>query len=165
MFDLLKLCYIRAIVVDAKSGFNNLMSEDSDKDIEKDKTENYRLNMERNKRKERIFSINEDCSENSDKNKNVLTKEKVTELQAHNYSDIRAFISSLPIYGKDVNLEKFRPNGEKYSCGKMPVSLIKINMSIFCKRLEEEFNLKQNLRMPRKNIDLNFNYLEEFFSF
>ena len=158
MFDLLKLCYIRTIVVDVKSGFNNLMSKDNFEDIEKNKTQNYRLNMKRNKRRELILSNNEDASsENSDKNKNVLTKEKLIELQVHNYSDIKAFIASLPIYGKDVNLERFRPNGDKYSVGKIPESLIKINMSIFCKNMEKKFHLEQNLRRPKKNINLDNN--------
>ena len=80
------------------------------------------------------------------------------ELQIQNYSSIRAFIVSLPIYGKDVILERFRPNGDKYSVGKVHESLIKIHMSTFCKRLEEKFHLEENMKnRKKKSINLNFN--------
>mgnify|MGYP002623817560 CR=1 FL=1 len=161
MFDLLKLHYIRTFVVESKSGLNNLMSKDDYEDKEKDKKESYRLNVKRNNRKNRIFTIDEDdSSENSEKNKNknILTNEKIAELQTHNYSYIRAFISSLPLYGKEVNLERFRPNGDKYSVGKVHMSLIKIHMSNFCKRIDEKFNLEQiSKSRPKKSINLNIN--------
>jgi len=161
MFDLLKLCYIRTFVVDVKSGFNNLKSEDEFEYIDKDKKENYRLDIKKNKRKKRLFSVDEDySSEDSEKNRNtnILTNEKLTELQEHNYFDIRNFINSLPIYGKDVNLERFRPNGDKYSVGKVHMSLIKIHMSNFCKRIDEKFQLEQNFgNKAKKSINLNIN--------
>ena len=42
-------------------------------------------------------------------------------------------------------LERFRPNGDKYSVGKVHESLIKIHMSTFCKRIDEKFHLKENM--------------------
>jgi hypothetical protein len=49
-----------------KSGFNNLRSKDNYEDIEKDKKENYRINIRRTKRKEKNFYIEEeDSSEES----------------------------------------------------------------------------------------------------
>ena len=75
-----------------------MRSNDNSKD-----TGNYRLNTKINKRKERFFSIDEDDSlDNSKKNKNISTNDKLTELQIHNYSYIRVFIVSYGIYGKDV---------------------------------------------------------------
>ena len=70
MFDLLKLCYIRTLVVDAKSGLNNLRSKDDFEDIEKDQKESYKLYIKRNKKKKRNLSIDEDDSSgDSDNNK------------------------------------------------------------------------------------------------
>jgi len=163
MFNLLKLTYIRTFVVDVKSGFNNLKSEDEleYKEKDKDKIENYRLDIKRTKRKKRLFSVDEEySSEESEKirNTNILTNERLTELQEHNYFDIRNFINSLPIYGKDVNLERFRPNGDKYSVGKVHMSLIKIQMSNFCKRVDEKLHLDQNLgNKHKKSINFNVN--------
>ena len=161
MFDLLKLCYIRTFVVEVKSGFNNLKSEDENEYLGNNKKENYRLDIKRTKRKKKFFSIEEDySSEESEKNinTNILTNEKLIELQEHNYSDIRGFINSLPIYGKDVYLERFRPNGDKYSVGKVPMSLIKIHMSNFLKRIDKKFQLEQNFgNKAKKSINLNIN--------
>ena len=115
IFDLLKLCYIRTLVVDEKSGLNILKSIDEIEDIEKSQKENYSLNFNRNKRKRRnhLNDVDESSVESDDnKNKNILTKDKLIELQVQNYSAIRAFIISLPIYGRDVILERFRPNGD-----------------------------------------------------
>jgi len=161
MFDLLKLCYIRTLVVDVKSGFNNLRNKDDFEDIEKDQKEIYRINFTKNRKKKRNLSIyEEESSDDSDNNinNNILTKDKVIELQVQNYSSIKNFIVSLPIYGRDVILERFRPNGDKYSVGKVHESLIKIHMSTFCKRIDEKFNLGENMRnMKKKSIKLSFN--------
>ena len=162
MFDLLKLSYIRTLVVDVKSGFNNLRSKDDFEDIEKGQKENYRLNFNRNRKKKRNHSIEEDESsdDSNNNNKNILTKDKVIELQVQNYSIIKAFIVSLPLYGRDVNLERFRPNGDKYSVGKVHESLIKIQMSNFCKRIDEKFNFQEYMRNRKKKsiINLKANY-------
>ena len=74
------------------------------------------------------------------------------ELQIQNYSDIRAFIVSLPIYGSDVILERFRPNRDKYSVGKIHESLIKIHMNTFCKRIDEKFHLEETMGDRKKRV-------------
>jgi len=161
MFDLLKLCYIRTLVVDVKSGFNNLRNKDDFEDIEKNQKEIYRINFTKNRRKKRNLSIYEDeSSDDSDNNKtnSILTKDKLIELQIQHFSSIRNFIVSLPIYGRDVILERFRPNGDKYSVGKIHESLIKIHMSTFCKRIDEKFHFGENMKnMKKKSIYLNAN--------
>ena len=161
MFDLLKLCYIRTLVVDVKSGFNNLRIKVDFEDIEKSQKESYSLNFNRIKMKKRKLSNDENESSDdshNNKNKNILTKDKLIELQVQNYSAIRAFIISLPIYGRDVILERFRPNGDKYSAGKVYESLIKMHMSSFFKRIDEKFHLEENMRNRRKkSINLNIN--------
>jgi len=160
MFDLLKLCYIRTLVVKVKSGFNNLKNKDDFED-KKDLKESYTLNFNRIIRRKRKLSNDEDeSSDESDRNENnnILNKDKLIELQVQNYSSIRTFIITLPIFGRDVILERFRPNGDKYSIGKINESLIKIHMSKFCQRADEKFHLKENLRNKRKeSIILNVN--------
>ena len=162
MFYLNTLSYIRVYVVDKKSGLNNLKNEEFEKDninkIENDKNEFKKSNK---KRKIRELS-DEESSENSDRKKNnILTKEKIMELQVLNYSEIRNFIFSLPIYGSDVNLERFRPNGDKYSASKITESLIKIQMSHFCHRMDERLKIDQKTKKKKnKNIPINVNNFE-----
>jgi hypothetical protein len=83
---------------------------------------------------------------------NILTKEKIAELQVHNYESIRNFIFSLPMYASDVGLERFRPNGEKYSASKMTEPLLKIQVSKFCKRMNEKYKIDQMIK--KKKIKL-----------
>ena len=162
MFYLNTLSYIRVYVVDKKSGLNNLKNEEFEKDninkIENDKNEFRKSNK---KKKIRELS-DEESSENSDRKKsNILTKEKIMELQVLNYLEIRNFIFSLPIYGSDVHLERFRPNGDKYSASKITESLIKIQISNFCKRMEERLKIEQKGKKRKiKNISNSFNHIE-----
>ena len=85
------------------------------------------------------------------KNNVALTKEKILELQVHNHIGIKNFIFSLPLYGLDVSLERFRPNGDKYSASKMTEPLIKIQISNFCKRIDEKIHLVQNAKKNKNN--------------
>jgi hypothetical protein len=60
------------------------------------------------------------------------------------------------MYGGDVNLEKFRPTGDKYSASKIHESLLKIHISTFCKRIEETYHLEQNMKKKKaKNNNIN----------
>jgi hypothetical protein len=77
-------------------------------------------------------------------------------LQANNYLEIRNFVFDLPVYGSDVALEKFRPNGDKYSASKITESLIKIKISKFCKTLEEKYHFEQNFKKKKSKL-LNIN--------
>ena len=160
MFDLLNLSYIRTLLVDKKSGYKNLRSEEEIK--ENAEFENNKLVIKKNtKKRKKNISIEEeddDLSENSDKIKNLLTREKISELQVHNYIEIKNFIFSLPLYGSDVALERFRPNGDKYSASKITESLIKIQISTFCKRIDEIPNLakkKKNKSIHNVNNNLD----------
>ena len=162
MFDLLSLNYIRTLVVDKKSGLRNLRNIDDDNNkiiIEKNK-----LNIKKNRKKTKssITGDDNESPEDSEKKKNtiLITKEKLIELQTNNSFEIKDFIFTLPMYGKDIALEKFRPNGEKYSASKITEPLIKIHISSFCKRIEEKVHLHQNIR-KRKNTNLiNNNQIE-----
>ena len=163
LFDLLSLNYIRTIIVEEKTGLRNLR--DFEDNIDNDEIENTgRSNKTKkiDKVKKKIIYEEKDSSTDSDKNanKNLLTKDKILELQVHDFLEIKNFIFTLPIYGQDVSLEKFRPNGEKYSASKISEALIKIKVSTFCKTLEEKYHLEQNFK-KKKNKSLNPNkYLD-----
>ena len=159
IFYLNNLSYRRIYVVDKKTGLRNLKNEEQEKDnnIEENINKSEHKNIKRRKRN--IYLSEGDSSDDSEKNKtNILTKEKILELQALNHPDIKNFIVSLPIYGSDVALEKFRPNGDKYSASKITEPLIKIQLSQFCKRMEERFHIEQNSKKKKhKSINEYFN--------
>ena len=160
LFDLINLNYIRTLIVKQKSGFRNLRNfeEEKEKDIEEIKA----FEAKKIKKRRKNLEIEEESSEESPNNdfKIELTKEKILELQVQNYPEIKNFIYSLPIYGTDVGLEKFRPNGEKYSAYKMTESLIRIQVNNFCKRVEEKLRLDQNFkRKKNKNISSNVSHI------
>ena len=158
MFYLNKLSYVRTYVVNQKSGFRNLKNQDQDKD---EQIIDHKFSKKIKKKIRSIQASEEDSSENSDKNKNILTKEKILELQVHNFIEIRNFIFSLPIYGSDVALERFRPNGDKYSASKITEPLIKIQLSSFCKRIDEKtHSIKSPKKLKKININQNNNIIE-----
>ena len=161
IFYLENLNYVRTVVVDKKSGLRNLKNEEKEKEkIIED--QNIKLDLKTNKKRRKSFQLNEEDSESSEKNKkNILTKEKILELQVFNFIEIRNFIFSLPLYGSDVGLERFRPNGDKYSASKITESLIKIQISNFCKRMEEKFRFEQITKKKKsKSIYQNVNQIE-----
>ena len=156
MFDLINLKYIRAYLVDKKTGLRNLRSEEN---IENEKNFSItKLKFKKHKKRkksssEEIEESSEDDGKNNNKNNNILTKEKIIELQVHKYTEIKEFIFSLQMYGKDISLERFRPNGEKYSASKVTEPSIKIQISNFCKKIEEKVRLNQSIKKRKhKNI-------------
>ena len=84
-------------------------------------------------------------------------------MQGCNSSEIKKFISSLPLYdATEVGLERFMPNGEKYSASKIAESLINIQVSNFCKRIDEKVGSEQLLKKKHNIIhkEENINNLE-----
>ena len=160
VFYLNNLCYRRIFGVDKKTGLRNLKSEDLENNIIE--TKNDKLELKISKKRKKSIQLSEHDSSDSEKNiNNILTKEKIIELQVLNHSDIRNFIFSLPIYGSDVALERFRPNGDKYSASKITESLIKIQLTHFCKRLEEKLHLELNVKKKKnKSINDSYNQIE-----
>ena len=129
LFDLLNLNYVRTIIVNEKSGMRNLrnVEDEEEQDV---LIENKNNIYKKGKNKKNLIYDEEEDDDDYDnfdkKNNNLLTKEKVIELQANNYIEIRNFVFDLPMYGSDVALEKFRPNGDRYSASKITESLIEI---------------------------------------
>ena len=137
MFDLLNLNYIRTYLVQKKSGLRNLRNDMEEMD----------LKMEYNNKKEIKINKKRKTSTIPEENlDDILTKEKIEELQEYNYIHIRDFIYELPSYGLDVGLERFRPNGDKYSASKITEALIKIHLINFCKRFDKEINFKKKTK-------------------
>jgi len=160
LFDLINLNYIRTLIVKQKSGFRNLRNFEEEKEKEIDEVK--ALEAKKNRKRKKNLEIEEESSEESHNNdfKIELTKEKILELQVQNYPEIKNFIYSLPIYGADIGLEKFRPNGEKYSAYKMTESLIRIQLNNFCKRIDEKLRVDQNFkRKKNKNISSNVSHI------
>ena len=166
MFDLLTLNYIRTMIVEKKSEERNLRKDEiQEREEFKDSIINSRNKKGHKIKRNKNNSIleEEESSYDSDKNdsKNILTNEKVIELQAHNYMEIKNFVYSLPIYSTDVILERFRPNGEKYYTSKITESLIKIKINKFCKMLEYKYHIEQNMRKKKIKIpNMNNNQIE-----
>jgi len=158
LFDLLNLNYIRSIIVEKRIGeaiLRDNMGNDNENEEEEEGEISPTKAKKQKKKKKYLRSLEEESSDNDNENEknNILTKEKVIELQMHNFEIIRNFIYSLPIYGSDVALERFRPNGEKYSASKITEVLLKINVSKFCKKMNEKYNVEKLLK-EKKNKNL-----------
>ena len=175
MFDLLKLNYIRTKIVTKKSGLRNLRSQQEEKLNDAIRESNV-IKVKHLKKKKKKSDVEEDDlseSEEIERNENkiVLSREKIIEMQVRNYLDIKNFIFSLPTYGTDVSLERFRPNGDKYSASKITESLLKISVSKFCQRVDEKFSVDQKKQKNKsfmfklvnqdKNLISSNNYLLE----
>ena len=158
MYDIYELKYIRTIIVNKKSGNKNLRNEEHGKEISKGNNEigeSKNDNKKQKRDKDKISEIEEEESYNS-RDIIRLTKEKILELQGCNSFEIKKFISSLPLYdATEIALERFMPNGEKYSASKITESLINIQVSNFCKRIDEKVGSEQLMNMKKKHNIIN----------
>ena len=160
MFDLINLQYIRALLVNKKTGLRNLRNINEEENVSISKLD---IRKKKKRLKNTIMEEEDESSEELEIKKNnvILTKEKILELQVHNYIGIKNFIFSLPLYGSDVSLERFRPNGDKYYASKMTEPLIKIQISNFCKRIDEKIHLVQSIKKNKNNhINNLINHIE-----
>ena len=162
LYDITRLTFFRTIVVNKKSGLRNLRNNELARDaIRRNSQIRPDERIIKRPKREKTSAIEEESSspdefekeKEKEKNKDILTNEKIMELQLHHYIEIKNFIFSLPTYGTDVSLERFTPNGDKYSAIKVSDSLIKIQISNFCKRINELFNIEQNQKI-KNNINL-----------
>jgi len=147
IFDMLNLNYIRTVTVQKKSGLRNLR----DKENNIDNIEDIKS---KSKKKKRKHSIDEESSED-EKDKIILTKDKILELQTKDVNGIKSFISILPFYGEDISLVRHRPNKEQYPCGKAQEPLVKISASEFKKRIDARLKKNPTLYNKFKNRDKN----------
>ena len=154
-FYLKELRYIRAYIVRRKSGKTIISQDKEEHNYLVINNNKFGLKKSYKSRKSKISE--EEFSESSEKNKrNILTAEKILELKVHNFIEIQNFIYSLPIYGVDVSLERFRPNGDKYSASKITEPNIKIHLNDFCKRIAEIAPLDPKFKKT-KLVNINHN--------
>ena len=134
IFDLLNLKYIRTVIVNKKSGFRNLRTEEeNNKETNIVKLSQRTLNSIKKIKEKK--EAKEESSDDEEIHYNKITKEKLLELQTKDSNDIKYFINRLSFYGKEISLIKHRPNKEKYSSGKAQEPLIKISLNDFTKRI------------------------------
>ena len=144
LFDLMKLNYIRTILVQKKSGFRNLRENE-----EEENKNNISISIDKKKKKKaREDLVFKDNSSDEENNEIILTKERIIELQTRDSNGIKAFIKLLPFYGSEISLIKHRPNKEKYPAGKAQEPLIKIDASNYTKRIESR--IRENPELYRK---------------
>ena len=160
LFDVLRLNYIRTILVTKKSKNCNKLIETNivlnrtTTEIARDIEENKSKKNEK-KKKVKKEGENEEEEESNDegekKVENQLTKEKILEFNSRKSEDVKTFILSLPFYGNDISLEKHRPNKERYPVGKGQEPIIKISISSFVKRIEEKLKAHPDIRKKLEN--------------
>ena len=149
LFDILTLNYIRTIIVNKKTGYKSLRDKDEEsKEVDKNNKKTKSLQMS-NKRENNNNNYNEknnitDEEEEDSKKEYVLTREKLNELQGENCSYIKNIINNLTFYGKDVQLEKHRPNKEIYPVGRIQEPNIKILISNFSVNILKGNRIKLN---------------------
>lgn len=168
LFDLLRLNYVRTVLVNKKSeGYQDtrpLITQTSVNSYTKQATLTRKEKRKGKSLKASTTNNDEDSDEGEEEDKkqeNILTSEKIIELQGRNSEDVKNFIFSLSFYGADVSLEKHRPNKEKYSVGKAQEPEIKISISTYIKRIEERLRAhperKHNELRNTDNNDLTPN--------
>ena len=160
LFDMFRLNYVRTVLVTQKSfnakeykpfqTHNTIMRDDlTQSTFKKD-------NKKRKKNDKTIGSGEDEASEEEDAEKkveNILTHEKVIELQGKIAEEVKGFIFGLPFYGCDVSLEKHRPNKEKYPVGKAQEPEIKISIAAFIKRIDEKLKSHPDKKREKRNSD------------
>ena len=161
LFDVLRLNYIRTILVTEKSDDNKLIetnilyNNDTNQENEGGADDKSSVNKNEKKKKNKGEDEDEESNDEEKKKENQLTKEKILEFNTRKSEDVKNFILSLPFYGNEISLEKHRPNKERYPVGKGQEPIIKISISSFIKRIEEKLKAHPDLRrkMETKNSD------------
>ena len=161
MFDVLRLGFIRTVLVEQRSGFRNLREEEN---VEKEGSEASKKSGGRTKKKvkdkdEEIKEEQGSSDEDEKKEEMVITKERLLELQTRDSNGVKNFIFSLPFHGHDVSLERHRPNRERYPVGRPQEPNIKIEVGHFIKTIEEKIKntpeLMRRLREGNKEDSSN----------
>ena len=156
LFDIITLNYVRTIIVNKKSGFRNLRDKNNEsKEGDKNSRRNRSSQINNTKRESKMNYIKKTNSTKEDdedrKKEYILTREKINELQGENCNYIKNIINNLPFYGRDVQLEKHRPNKEIYPVGRTQEPNIKILISNFSVSIMKGNRFKSNNMDGYKN--------------
>ena len=161
LFDIITLHYIRAKIVKEKTGNKKILDFEDDESDKSYLKFNSQMKIKIKSDRKNLTIENKDLIEEEEdeyegkKKEYVLTKEKLNEIQGEDYIFINNVINSLPFYGKDVQLERYRPNKEKYPVGKIQEPNIKIIVSKFCKEIEKKKNIIKKLNFGNNSNNLN----------
>jgi hypothetical protein len=172
LFNVLKLSYIRTNLINERKGINlaeenrilssslHYESLNQNSFIRLNSKKSNALNKKTTRNLEHHNNNNNNHNNNNNSNnvsddekpkENLLTKEKILEMSQKRVDEIKTFILSLNHYGEDVNLEKHRPNKEKYPVGKQLEPSINLNMNQFIKRIEDKLKQFPYLKKKLKN--------------
>ena len=162
MFDIYNLRYIRYTDNENLYKFNHHyiqleynLNTNTPKKIKIEETTIGRKEKISGKSNRKMNKSNDNSSDNEEESENEkeeLTSELISKMQAKNSNEILNLIYNLRFYGKKISLEKHRPNKEKYAVGYSSESLIKINLTLFKKRIDDKIKLlKQSKKLPNDN--------------
>ena len=161
LFDMLRLNYIRTILVTQKSpGAKEYQMYQEHNMANREEKENVVKDNKKTKKKDKTQgNTGEEYSDEDSEQKieNILTKEKIIELQGKGHGEIKDFIFGMPFFGNDVSLEKHRPNKERYPVGRAQEPEIKIAIAAFIKRVEEKMKIHPDRKFERKKSDSSIN--------
>ena len=99
--------------------------------------------MNKNIKKIKKTKKEESSSEEEEPLKEI-NKEQINKMQTRSTNEIQEYIFSLAFYGKNISLEKHRPNKERYPTGMSAEPIIKINLMEFKLRVQKK--LKNHIK-------------------
>ena len=73
-------------------------------------------------------------------------------MQTRNSTEIEEFIFSLSFYGKNISLEKHRPNKEKYPTGMSTEPIIKVSLMEFKNRLQKRLKKSKKKNLIKNQV-------------
>ncbi len=167
MYDLYNLNYIRTKLVYEKEGTIN----DELKTINNFQTKLNQITnsfiipnlvsddiLNTNIKKIKKTKKEESSSEEEEPLKEI-NKEQINKMQTRSTNEIQEYIFSLAFYGKNISLEKHRPNKERYPTGMSAEPLIKINLMEFKLRIQKK--LKKVKKPYQKRTSLMVSSMSE----
>ena len=166
MYDLYNLHYIRTKLVFEKEGtindelktinnFESKLNIINSTFINRD-TSTDELNKSGRKTKKKNNKKEEVSSEEEEEPLKEITKEGINKMQTRNSNEIQEYIFSLAFYGKNISLEKHRPNKERYPTGMVAEPIIKINLMEFKSRVQKKIKkFKKTFNKRSSFLDAN----------
>ena len=159
MYDLYNLNYIRIKLVYEKEGtindelktIHNFQSKLNQINISFISHGSITEDMNKNIKKIKKTKKEESSSEEEEPLKEI-SKEIINKMQTRSTNEIQEYIFSLAFYGKNISLEKHRPNKERYPTGMSAEPIIKINLMEFKLRVQDKLKKMQKTYQKRTSL-------------
>ncbi len=159
MYDLYNLNYIRTKLVYEKEGtindelktIHNFQSKLNQINISFISPGSITEDMNKNIKKIKKTKKEESSSEEEEPLKEI-SKEIINKMQTRSTNEIQEYIFSLAFYGKNISLEKHRPNKERYPTGMSAEPIIKINLMEFKLRVQDKLKKMQKTYQKRTSL-------------